>query len=43
MFNTFSKNVETNLIQSYKENPSYTEPLCIPLTILDTLDTKISI
>jgi len=40
LFDTFLENVETKLIQNYKENESYTDPLCVPLTILNSIDEK---
>ena len=40
MFDTFVENVETKLIQNYKDNESYTDPLCVPLTILNNIDEK---
>jgi hypothetical protein len=40
LFDIFVENVETKLIQNYKENESYTDPLCVPLTILNNIDEK---
>jgi len=40
LFDTFVENVETNLIQNYKDNESYTDPLCVPLTILNSIEEK---
>ena len=40
LFDIFVENVETKLIQNYKDNESYTDPLCVPLTILNNIDEK---